>query len=117
MSAQNILATNSIAYLIPLKPENQELDISLAGVTYHLRILWNRMSNAWILDVEDFQRTPILSGLPLVTGCDLFEQFGYLKLNGAMIVQSSNIPDAVPDSTSLGSTGNMYFVIPNAGNT
>jgi hypothetical protein len=78
--------------------------------------MWNEASACWMLDVLDVQRTPILTGVPLVTGCDLFEQFGYLQFNGAMVVQSSDLPDVVPDATSLGSTGNLYFVIPIAGN-
>jgi hypothetical protein len=117
MPAQNILSTNSVAYAVPLTSQNQEFDISLAGVTYHFRILWNRMSQCWILDVEDVQQNPILTGVPLVLGCDLFEQFGYLAFNGALILQSGGAPDVAPDDTSLGVVDNLYFVIPTAGNT
>jgi hypothetical protein len=114
MAAQNILATNSNAYTIPLIPQNQEFDISLNGVTYHLRVKWNSFSAAWILYIEDSQRNPILSGLPLVTGCDLLEQFEYLGFGGAMVVQSTTDPDLVPNYASLGSTGNLFFIIPAA---
>jgi hypothetical protein len=108
---QNITATNSIAYLIPLIPMNQEFDISLANVSYHLRIKWNAFSNAWILYIEDSQQNPILSGIPMVTGCDLLEQYAYAGIGGAMIVQSTNDPDLVPNYATLGSTGNLFFII------
>lgn len=112
MPATNITPTNSNAYLIPLKPQNQEFDISLAGVSYHLKVIWNSASQCWILDIADSQQEPILSGIPMVTGCDLLEQYGYLNINGAMIVQSTNDVSLVPDDTTLGSTGNLFFVIP-----
>jgi hypothetical protein len=111
MPAQNILASNSIAYLVPLIPANQEFDISLANVSYHLRIKWNAFSNAWVLYIEDSQQTPIIGGIPMVTGCDLLEQYAYLGIGGAMVVQSTNDPDLVPNYNTLGSTGNLFFVI------
>lgn len=117
MPAPNILSTNSIAYSLPLTSQNQEFDISLAGVTYHLRVMWSQPSNCWVLDIETFERVPLLTGVPLVTGCDILEQFGYLAFNGAMVVQSSDDPDKVPDSTTLGGTGNLFFIIPTFGNS
>lgn len=116
MPDPNITATDSNAYVIPLIPANQEFDISLAGVSYHLKIKWNAFSNSWVLDIETDQQLPIVGGIPLVTGCDLLEQYGYLGFGGAMVVQSTNNPDLVPDYNALGSTGNLFFIIPIAGN-
>jgi hypothetical protein len=112
MPAPNINAANSNAYRIPLIPANQEFDISLANVSYHLRIKWNSFSNAWILYIEDSQQNPIIGGIPMITGCDLLEQYAYLGIGGAMIVQSTNNPDLVPGYATLGSTGNLFFIIP-----
>lgn len=114
MSATNITTANSNAYVVPLTPSNQEFDISLSGVSYHFRVKWNSFSNAWILYIEDSKQNPILSGLPLVTGCDLLEQYGYLNIGGALIVQSTNDASLVPDYNSLGSTGNLFYIIPKA---
>jgi hypothetical protein len=110
--SSNITASNSNAYVIPLVPANQEFDISLAGVSYHLRIKWNSFSAAWILYIEDSQQNPILSGVPMVTGCDLLEQYAYLNIGGAMVVQSTNDPTLVPNYASLGVTGNLFFITP-----
>ena len=111
----DITPSNSIPYVVPLIPQNQEFDVSLNGTTYHLIVKWNAFSNAWILYVGTDQRVPVLSGIPLVTGCDLLEEFAYLGLGGAFVVQSSNDPDEVPNYTSLGGTGNLFFLIPAPG--
>jgi hypothetical protein len=107
-----ITAANSTPYIVPLTPQNQLLSISMNGVTYTLIVKWNRFSNSWILYIQDDQQNPILSGLPLVTGCDLLEQFAYLGIGGAFVVQSSNDPYEVPDYASLGTVGNLYFLLP-----
>jgi hypothetical protein len=112
MPATNITSTNSNAYVIPLINQNQEFDISLAGVSYHLIVKWNSFSNAWILYIEDSQQNPIVGGIPMVTGCDLLEQYGYLEIGGAMVVQSTNNPDLVPNYSSLGETGFLFFITP-----
>jgi uncharacterized protein DUF6983 len=108
----DITAANSTPYLVPLTPQNQEFDLSMNGVTYHLIVKWNPFSACWELYIEDSQQNPIVSGIPLVTGCDLLEQYAYLGIGGAFVVQSSDSPDTVPDYASLGSTGNLFFLIP-----
>jgi hypothetical protein len=111
-----ITTTNSTAYLVPLVAQNQNFDISLGGTTYHFRVYWSNASNAWVIDIQDSQQNDLITGIPLVTGCDLLEQYGYVGINGALVVQSTTDPDEVPTQTSLGSTGNLFFLIPTAGN-
>jgi len=107
-----ITAVNANAFLLPLTPsQNQEFDVSLNGVTYHLIFKWNKLSAAWDLDIQDVQRNKILSGIPLVTGCDLLEQYSYLKINGALVVQNSDGSFNVPTFANLGSIGNLYFLV------
>jgi hypothetical protein len=100
----------STFYEIPLKPEAQEFDISLGGVTYHLLLTWNAPNNAWNLDIEDSLQNPIVQGIPLITGADLLAQLEYLGLGGALIVQSDFDPNEVPNYGGLGSTGHLFFV-------
>lgn len=111
MAVSNPLASGD-AYALPLQPQNSEMDISLAGVVYHLRVKWNATSVCWIFYLEDASGTPILSGIPVVTGCDLLEQYQYLGVGGALIAQSTNNPDLVPSFLTLGTTGNVYFIVP-----
>lgn len=97
---------------IPLQPENQQFTVSLAGVTYTMKLQWCAPAQCWNLDISDSQQNPIVQGLQLITGADLLAQLEYLGLGGALIVQSDFDVNAVPDYASLGSTGHLFFVTP-----
>lgn len=107
-----ITATNSTAYLIPLISQNQNFAISLGGAQYNFRIYWSQAQNCWVLDIQDTNQNNLLTGIPLVTGCDLLEQYAYVGIGGALVVQSTTDPNLVPDQNSLGLTGNLFFLIP-----
>lgn len=98
-------------YEIPLTPEAQSFHITLGGIDYSLRLLWNAPDSVWLLDLNDTNGTPILQGIPLVTGVDLLAQFAYLGLGGQLVAQTDNAPDAVPTVDNLGVTGRLYFVV------
>lgn len=100
----------STPYLIPLQPTPQTLTISLSGVQYQLTVRWNETNQSWIIDIADSNGNPILSGIPMVTGADLLEQFEYLDIGGMLLAQTSSNTDAVPTFANLGSDGNLYFV-------
>lgn len=97
-------------YEIPTQPQNQTFSISLNGVTYNLRLKWNAPNASWVLDILDSQQDNILNGIPLITGADLLAQYAYLGIGGKLVVQSNYNPDEVPSYTTLGSTGNLYFL-------
>jgi len=65
-----------------------------------------------VLYIADDTGNSLLSGIPLVTGADLLEQFSYIGIGGALVVQSSNDPNAVPTYEDLGTVGNLYFLTP-----
>lgn len=88
------------------------MSISLLSIIYRLTLKWNQNSQCWILDITDVNSIPILTGIPLVTGADLLEQFEYLGIGGQLIAQTDNNIDAVPTFDNLGSTGHLYFVVP-----
>lgn len=96
---------------VPLNPIAQKLSIVLANVTYNLTVKWNSKSECWVVDLADANDVPIVSGIPLVTGADLFEQYGYLALGGGLIVQTDHDQDLVPAYAALGSSGHVYFII------
>jgi hypothetical protein len=61
--------------------------------------------------------TAILLGTPMVTGCDLLEQFGYMPLGArtvftAMTVGPGLPPDDVPTFTNLGIDSHLYLTSP-----
>lgn len=98
-------------YEIPLTPGPQSFAISLAGVTYNLRLAWNRAASCWMLDIADEDRQPLVNGIPVITGADLLAQYGHLGFGGALIVQTDHAADAVPTFDNLGVTGRIYFVV------
>lgn len=98
-------------YEIPLSPNAQTFQIPLAGVTYSMTIKWNWTNASWILDIADASGNPLISGIPLVTGADLLEQYGYVGIGGSLYVQTDNEPNVVPGYSDLGITGHVYFAI------
>lgn len=56
---------------IPLSPDNQQFRVLLGNTTYTLRIIW-RDAAGWIMDVMDSGGAALLSGVPLLTGVNLF---------------------------------------------
>lgn len=105
----------STPFLIPLQPNNQTFVISLAGVQYQLTFKWNDANQAWTLDIASATgSTPIVSGIPVVTGADLLAPYAYINFGGQLIVQTTNNTNAVPTLANLGSAGLVYF-LPNAG--
>lgn len=99
------------AYEIPITPATpQTFTISLAGVFYNLTVRWSTSMAAWFLDLADAYNNFLLNGVPLVTGADLLAQYEYLGIGGMLVVQSDNDLSLVPDFSTLGVTGHLYFV-------
>lgn len=94
---------------IPLRPTPQALTIPLAGTTYSLVIVWNSVSQCWLVNIADEAKTPIISSIPLVDGANLLEQFDYLSIGGQLIAHVDNQPGP-PNFTNLGTTGHLYFI-------
>lgn len=98
---------------VPTTPGTpQQFTITMQGVTYTLRLHWCDPGSVWVLDIMDENQVPILQGVPLVTGADLLGQFSYLNFGGMLVVQSDPEKEVPPDFDGLGSTGHLYFVIP-----
>lgn len=98
---------------IPLTPNAQHFLVSLAGTQYEFTLQWrDAAQGGWILDIADSAGNPIVSGVPLITGANLLEQYAYLGIGGELWVQSDVDAGAVPTYQNLGSTSHLYFVIP-----
>ena len=99
-------------YEIPLSGKSQRFGISLGGVQYSLTVWWNAITEGWFLDIASASNSPILSGIPLVTGADLLAQYAYLGIGGSLIVQTDGDVQAIPTYKNLGSASHLYFVTP-----
>ncbi|MDR1979779.1 MAG: hypothetical protein LBQ42_13670 [Synergistaceae bacterium] len=99
-------------FKIPLTPVPQSFSIVLGGVHYALNLHWSAAEQMqfWVVDIADAEtREPIITGIPLVTGCDLLAQFEYLGFNGKLIAYVSG-SDECPGFDNLGGAGNLFFV-------
>lgn len=97
-------------YEIPLTAQQQTFTIALVGIDYVLTVKWNLQNASWVLDIADANSNALLTGIPLVTGADLLEQFAYVGIGGQLRVQTDNDVDAVPTVDNLGTTSHLYFV-------
>lgn len=101
---------------IPLTPQQQRFSIQLASITYLMVMKWVNVDiGGWTLDIYPSDAVPgtdepIVGGIPLVTGTDLLDQYGYLNFGGSLVVQSDEKPAAVPTYTNLGLTSHLYFL-------
>jgi hypothetical protein len=98
-------------YEIPLSPEAQKFSIALAGVTYQLTLRWNTVAGGWVLDIANISNEPVVSGIAVVTGCDLLGQYGYLNFGGQLVAQTDHDLFTPPTYTNLGNEGHIYFVV------
>lgn len=94
------------SYTIPLDPEPQSFGIALGGREYRLTLRWFEPCG-WLLDVATAREEPLLSGIPLVAGCDLLEQYAYLEFGGRLYV-SSDLP---PTLDNLGTDAELVFEV------
>lgn len=100
-------------YEIPTAPAPQTFLTRMGALTYRLRILYREVDGGlggWILDIASNDGTPLVSGIPLVTGTDLLAPYAHLGFGGAMLVFTDGDPDAVPAFETLGNLTRLYFV-------
>lgn len=97
---------------IPLSPASQILSTTLNGVTYNLSVIWNVQASCWVLNIADTNQVPILSGIPLVTGANLLEQYAYMNFGGALYAITDSDLASPPTYSNLGITGHLIFVTP-----
>lgn len=64
----------------------------------------------WTVDIASSNGSPIVNGVPIVTGCDLLAQYRHLGFAGELRVQTSNDPDAVPTWANLGNQSHLYWI-------
>lgn len=98
------------SYKLPLVPGAQEFTITLAGVTYRIRLVYrnDEFGGAWYIDMVRLDGTDSLLGIPLVIGADLLEQFQY-KGFGHLVVEMSGSNTDRPNYTDIGNYVNLIW--------
>jgi len=95
---------------IPLSSISQQFLITLVGKQYYFKVWWNNEISTWILDILLSDKTPLVRGIPLITGADLLGQYEYLGIGGNLFVCSNTeSPDDLPTFSNLGTDSKLYF--------
>ena len=94
---------------IPLVPNSQQQPIIINNTTYNISVIW-RDPFGYFLDILDSTNTPLIQGIPLVTGCDLLGQVKYLNIPGQWIVVSDDGTLTPPTYSNLGITTHLMVV-------
>lgn len=76
-------------YYVPLRDGPQTLSIALSGIVYQLRVRYSARVNLWVLDIADADGVSLVRDIPMVTGCDLLEQYHHLNFGGALVVRNA----------------------------
>ncbi len=94
---------------IPLSADNQIFTLRLGGHQFRLRVVY-RDEAGWILDLLETDNSAIISGIPLVTGVDLFAPYTHLGIAGGLYVVSDDEAQEYPTKINLGYQSHLYFV-------
>lgn len=103
------------SYPIPLAGYPEAFSIALNGATYKLTVQYRDNDlGGWFLDIADSKGAPIISGIAMVTGANLLEQYGYLGIagGGALYLVNSAGGDAAPAFGNLGTDVQLVMVTP-----
>ena len=96
---------------IPLVSGSQSFATRLGGVDYQIQIVYrNAAEGGYFLDIADGSGTPLVQGIPLVTGIDLLGQYKHLGFAGRLWVQTASSPDALPTYDGLGADSKLLWV-------
>lgn len=97
----------------PLRPEAQQIQITLGGIEYTVRFGWGDTADGgWFIDVTDIDGAPLLRGLPLTAGEDVLQQVAYLGIAGEIRVQTDGDDLVEPTYANLGANGKVLFITP-----
>ena len=105
-------ATPRVAfYEIPTSPTSQQsFNITLNGVVYIMTLTYRDTDmGGWILDIADSHANNLVCGIPLVTGCNLLDQYAYLGINGILMASTDGDFFTPPTFPNLGTVSHLWF--------
>lgn len=93
---------------IPLSAANQQFTITLAGNSLRMSVTWRALF--WALDIMDAGGSPLVMGIPLITGADLLAQYRHLGLGFSLYVGCDDPTTENPTESDLGTNSHLYAV-------
>jgi hypothetical protein len=98
---------------IPLAPYPVRMTVPIRGRIYSLATQYREaLYGGWVLDVGDgLTGERLVSGIPLVTGADLLEQYQHLAFGFHLVVYTEDGRDQ-PTYDSLGVADRLVVYVP-----
>lgn len=101
----------SIPIAVLLTSGNQRFTLLIDGVEYAFVLRWNNAPlGGWVLDIYRDASTPLVAGLPLVTGADMLAQHRHLGIPRQLILAMDGDLDATPRYDQIARDANLYLV-------
>lgn len=100
---------NQIIPLSTAPAQSLQVALSVDGrpITLRLTIRYNEMAGYWVMAIADSTGVLLLDSIPLVTGsypaANLLQQYAYLGIGSAYIINASGVAQDYPNATDLGS--------------
>lgn len=100
---------NQIIPLGTAAAQSLQVALSVDGrpITLRLTIRFNEMAGYWVMTIANSTGVVLLDSIPLVTGsypaANLLQQYGYLGIGSAYVINASGVAQDYPDGTNLGS--------------
>lgn len=98
-------------YKIPLDSGNQKFSLTVGNTEYRVELIYRDIDEGgWDLTLKDSDGNDLIAGIPLVTGCNLLEQYQTVIV-GSLWVEVEGQDDAVPSYDDMGSSVLMYMEV------
>lgn len=92
---------------IPLANQpNQTYSVTISGEKRNINFIitqsYNAQAGYWVLGIYDKTNAPIVLNIPLLCGCDLLEQYGYLDIGHLCLVNLGDQTVEYPNDKNVG---------------
>ena len=98
---------------IPVTPENHKFSFktTLDSVVYSFEFYWVDRANGWFMDVSSEDETPIVTGIKIVCGSSILEQYKHLDIpKGTLIARNNVSPLKDPERWDFGTDVILYYL-------
>lgn len=95
-------------YIVPITSNPNQtftstIPIDNSSIKFNFFLKYNTESSCWVLDIKDSGNNGIVTGINLVTGVNLLEQYSYLKIGSAYLAKvDTSLTDDLPTEYNLG---------------
>lgn len=86
-------------------------EVTLDDVTYHLEFMYNERRERWTMSVFDLSGNAIVTGISLVLGYSLLDQFpGHGLPPGEMYIIDTTEKEVKPDRDNMGKILDLVYI-------